>query len=64
MQTRLQYAKGDEPPSELFKDLYDGVWPALIVGTPAGRYVGSKGHSSLAIHSLFPPSARSVGTLN
>lgn len=39
-QTRLQYAKGDEPPSELFKDLYDGVWPALIVGTPAGKLGG------------------------
>lgn len=34
--TRLQYAKGDVPPAELFKDLYDGVWPALLVGTPAG----------------------------
>jgi solute carrier family 25 S-adenosylmethionine transporter 26 len=34
--TRLQYAKGDEEPVELFKNLYDGVWPALLVGTPAG----------------------------
>ena len=35
-QTRLQYAKGEVPPADLFKDLYDGVWPALLVGTPAG----------------------------
>ena len=35
-QTRLQFAKGDEAPEDLFKDLYDGVWPALLVGTPAG----------------------------
>ncbi|KAM3573199.1 hypothetical protein VYU27_004802 [Nannochloropsis oceanica] len=34
--TRLQYAKGDEEPAELFRNLYDGVWPALVVGTPAG----------------------------
>ena len=34
--TRLQYAKGNEEPAELFKNLYDGVWPALLVGTPAG----------------------------
>lgn len=36
IKARLQYAKGDIPPTELFKDLYDGVWPALLVGTPAG----------------------------
>eukprot|EP00624_Nannochloropsis_granulata_P000986 evm.model.NODE_14381_length_13028_cov_28.153055.3 len=34
--TRLQYAKGEEEPAELFRNLYDGVWPALVVGTPAG----------------------------
>ncbi|EKU21044.1 s-adenosylmethionine mitochondrial carrier protein, partial [Nannochloropsis gaditana CCMP526] len=34
--TRLQYSKGNEAPAELFKNLYDGVWPALLVGTPAG----------------------------
>lgn len=36
IKARLQYAKGDIPPAELFKHLYDGVWPALLVGTPAG----------------------------
>jgi hypothetical protein len=35
-QTRLQYARGDTAPEDLFKDLYSGVWPALLVGTPAG----------------------------
>jgi hypothetical protein len=39
VQTRLQYARSGEEISfeELTKDLYSGVWPALLVGTPAGQ---------------------------
>jgi hypothetical protein len=36
VKTRLQYARAGTRPADLFKDLYSGVWPALLVGTPAG----------------------------